>query len=505
MRTKKALVNSSINIITYILLFIPNLLMRKIILNTLGNEILGLNSLYTNIIAWLSIAELGIGSIIIYSLYKPFAEGNRKKINTYLKYYGKFYKFVGFFILIGGLITSIFLKYFIENNIDIRVATIAFIIFLLNSFVSYMFSHKLCILNVAQEAYKITIGTTISQLIIYIFQYFLLSIHPNFILFISIQLIVNLIYYIAINFYINKSYPWLGKESEQLNSYEKNELFKNIKAIFMHKIGDIIVNSTDSIVISKFVGLAVLGNYTNYNTVIGALRRVVSMALNGITASIGNMLTDNDNDKAYDIHKKVFFLNFWVVSFIVITLYNTLNQFVALWVGKGYLLDNLTFIVILINLYFVAMRGSVEQFQNGSGNFHQDRYAPIAEAIINLVVSIILVKRIGIAGVFIGTLTSNFTIIFWTKPYVVYKYVFNKPLRKYFIMYFKYFILGIINLIITTFMSQAFKNNISIVSFIINCLINIIVINFIYILIFFNTNEFKYYLILLKKILKRKT
>lgn len=504
MRTKKAIINSTINILTYLLLFIPNLIIRRVFLDTLGSEMLGLNSLYINIIGWLSIAELGVGSAIIFSLYKPFAENDRKKINAYINFYGKFYKTIGLVILIIGISISPFLTVFIENDINIKIVTVGFFIFLLNSFITYMFSHKLCILNVAQEAYKVTIGTTVSQIIIYVLQYISLKEQPNFILFITIQLIVNLIYYIVINIYIMNKYKWLGKGSEALDTSIKADLFKNVRALFMHKIGSLVVNSTDNIIISKFVGLGELANYTNYSTVIVALQRIVSMGLNGITASIGNMLTTNDKEKAYDIHKKIFFLSFWVVSFIVISLYNTLNQFVGLWVGKEYLLDNLTFIIILVNLYFVAMRGSVEQFQNGSGNFYQDRYAPIAESIINLTVSILLVGKIGIAGVFIGTLVSNFTIIFWSKPYVVYKYVFDKPLIEYFKMYFKYLIIAIIPLVMTSYITSLVKWKLSVSSFLVNCLINIVVINLIYIIIFFRSREFKYYLTIITDIVKNK-
>lgn len=503
MRTQKALINSSINIITYLLLFIPNLILRRVFLNSLGSDMLGLNSLYSNIIGWISIAELGIGSAIIFSLYKPFIEDDKKTINAYVRFYGKFYRTVGLIILILGIIAMPFLGFFIQNNIDIRVVRIGFLLFLLSSFISYMFSHKLCILNVAQEAYKITLSTTLSQLIIYLLQFIMLKNYQNFILFIFIQLIINLIYYLGMNYYIAKKYKWLGKDKDNLDDKAKINLFKNVRALFMHKIGELVVNSTDNIVISKFVGLSTLANYTNYNTIILSMQKLVSIGLNGITASIGNMLAYNDKEKAYDIHRKIFFLNFWVVSFIVISLYNTLNQFVGLWIGPKYLLDNNTFIVILINLYFVSMRGSVEQFQSGSGNFYQDRYAPLVEAIINLAVSIFLVRIIGIVGVFIGTLVSNFTVVFWTKPYVVYKYVFKKSLVKYFIMYFSYLAVGIIPLIATNLLTAPFKESLSIVNFVINCLINIIVINTTYVIIFFRTKEFKYYLSLVLNIINK--
>lgn len=493
MRTKKALINSSVNIMSYILIFIPNLIIRKIFLEGLGNELLGLNSLYNNIIGWLSIIELGVGTAIIYSLYEPFAKGDKNKVGLYIKFYGRFYRRIGLIILAIGLIISPFIDIFIAENIDNKLASIGFIIFLFNSFLSYMFSHKLSIINVSQEGYKITIGLTISKLLIILFQSILIKVYPSFILFLCIQLIVNFIYFISINIYINKKYSWINKIQGEINAKEKKSLIKNMKALFMHKIGSLVVNSTDNIVISKFVGLISVANYTNYQVVISAVQSVIGSGLNGLTASIGNMLSNRKKEYAYDIHKKIFFINFWAVSFLVISLYNTLNQFITIWVGKKYLLDNVTFNIILINLYFSAMRGSVEQFQSGSGNFYQDRYAPICEASINLICSLILVKYIGISGVFIGTLISNFTVIFWTKPFVVYKYVFNVPLKEYFKMYFKYLIIGFIPLIISIISTISIKDSQNIGMFILNCCINIVVINCCYLIIFWNSKEFLYF------------
>lgn len=504
MRTNKAVINSTVNILSFIITFIPNILIRKVFLDKLGSEILGLSSLYTNIIGWLSIAELGIGTAIIFSLYKPYAANEKGKIRAYIKFYGSFYKKIGLLMLIAGILLSPFLRYFINENINLKLVTIGFILFLFNSFLSYIYSHKLCILNVAQEAYKITIGITISKLLIALLQYIMFVIYPSFILYCIIQLIINLIYYLIINLYVDKRYSWINSGEEELNNFDKKNLLKNVRAMFLHKIGTVIVFSTDNLVISKFIGLTSLSNYTNYNMIISAIQSVINTGLNGITASVGNLLTDNDIKKAYDIHKKVFFLNFWVISFVVISLYNTINQFIVLWVGKESLINKYIIVIILINIYFSSMRGSVEQFQAGSGNFYQDRYAPICEAIINLITSIILVNIIGLAGVFIGTLISNFTVVFWTKPYVVYKYVFKKSVIEYFKMYFKYALIAIIPLVITSIITAKLKVNYDFISFMINCFINVIVINLTYLLIFFKTDEFNYYRsLILKLILKR--
>ena len=504
MRKRKAIINSTINIIAAVFTLIPSLIIRNIFLNTLGEDLLGLNSLYSNIIGWLSIFELGVGTAIIFSLYKPFAENNRKKIRAYISFYKKFYRNVGIIILVIGILITPFLHIFIKGNINSILAQVGFILFLLNTFITYIFSSKLCILNVAQESYKVTIGTTISKFATVLIQIVLLKIYPNFIIYCLIQLLINLLYYILINIYIANKYPWLNEERNRLEKREEKELLKNVKALFMHKIGSLVVFSTDNLLISTFIGLGALAKYTNYYTIISNIQMVISRAFAGLTASVGNLLTEDNNEQSKEVHKKMFFANFWIVAFIVISLYNTLDQFIVLWVGERYILDRLTFIVILINLYFVLMRGSIERFKEGSGNFYKDRYAPLAEAFINLVSSLLLVKYIGLAGVFIGTLISNFIVVFWVQPYIVYKYVFKEKVIKYFIMYFKYAMLSMIPLMITSFLTKEIKVVYTINSFIVNCLINIVIINTIFIIIFYKTNELKYFKNIVKNILKNK-
>lgn len=503
MRSKKSIINSSVNILAFIATFLPSLIVRKVFLTSLGSDLLGLTSLYTNIVGWLSIVELGLGSAIVYSLYKPFAKKEYDIIKSYVNFYGQFYRRIGCTILILGILISLFLNNFIKGDINLNLARIGLVLYVVNTFISYMFSHKICLLNLAQETYKITIGTTISKLIISLLQCLMLKYYPNFIIYILIQIFVNLGYFITINIYVLKKYSWINGNKVKLDATNKKILLKNVKAMFMHKIGSLVVLSTDNIIISKFVGLVELTIYTNYQMIITALQNLVSTGLSGITASIGNLIAEENEIKSYEIHKKVFFISFWLTSFIVISLYNTLNQFIVLWVGSNSLLDSLTLNIILINTYFSSMRGSLEQFQEGSGNFYQDRYAPICEAIINLTTSLILVKYLGILGVFIGTLISNFTVIFWTKPYVVYRYVFNKKISEYFKMYFKYVFIAIIPLILTSILTINIKHNYSIRSFILNCIINIVVINITYIIIFYRSDEFNYYLRILKGMLRK--
>lgn len=493
MRVKNSLINSISNMFIVLFTLIPNFFLRKVFLDVFGDEYLGLSSLYTNIISLLSIVELGIGPAIIFSLYKPYAEHDIKKVKAYLRYYSLFYKIIGIVILIVGIIISPAVINLIDAQISTNKAYLYFFLFLINTFITYMFSYKLCLLNVAQEQYKVTISTGITKVIIILVQIVSLRIVPNYSIYLLIDIVINLAFYIGINTYIDNKFVYLKGVKGYLTDAEKNSLFINVKAMFLHKIGGLVVNSTDNLVITKFINLTTVGKFNSYNMVLLAAKNLVSRGIQGITASIGNLLVSSDKEIAYEVHKKLFFISFWVVSFICITLYNTLTQFVLIWLGDGQILDQLTVSVLIVNLYFSLMRASVERFKEAAGKFHEDRYAPLFESLINLTSSIILVKYMGLPGVFIGTLISNLTVIFWVKPKIVYKYVFGVKLIEYFKMYFKYLCVALVLVGVTGYLTTPFKYSESFVYFIVNCLINVIVINMVYLFLFWRKDEFKYF------------
>lgn len=503
MRTKKTIKNAYWGMIGYIISFFPRFLVRKVFLDTLGAEMLGLTSLYSNILGYLSIVEMGIGSAIIYSMYKPYHEDNKTKIKGYLNYYKKFYKIAGIIILCIGLSITPFIHFFVNESIDLGILRYGFILFLINSFISYLFTYKYCMLYVAQEGYKVYMTINFSKVIIAVAQVISLIIFSNFYIYLLVQIIITFITYLCLNNYINKRFSWLKSIDAILEKDEEKDLKKNIKSLFFHKIGNVFVGATDNIVISSFINLKTVAIYNNYYLLTSIFIGVLGSIMNNITAGIGSLLVEKDNEYSYRIHSKVFFVNFWIVSFIVISLVNTIDQFIILWVGKEYLIDKFTLVLILLNLYMVLIRNSVEQFKNASGEYYRDRYAPVIEGIMNLVISVILVNLIGLSGVFIGTLLSNLLIVFWVKPYIVYKYVFNKSLIEYFKLYFKYLFIGLIPLIITMVLTDRIKSIGTPSMFILNCIINIVVINLFYLIIFWQSEEFKYFKNIVEKMIKK--
>lgn len=500
MRRKKATINASITGITFLLTFIPTFIVRRVFLNNLGNELLGLSSLYMNIIGYLSIVEMGIGTAIIFSLYKPFVNNNFKEIKGYLEFYKNFYRIVGSFVLVVGILLIPFLGVFINSNINMFDARLYFILFILNTIISYFFSYKLCILTVAQEGYKISVGAAISKFCISILQIVFLNIYNSFYIYLIIQIIINFLYYIFMNKYVDRNFKYIFEEKGKITLEEKNNLIKNVKALFLHKIGSVLVFGTDNIVISSFINLNTVAKFNSYNMVVTSLQGLLGTTMSAITPSIGNLLVEDNINLSYKIFKKIFFVNFWIASLIVITLYNTLTQFVRLWLGNTQIIDNFTLSILLINVYFQFMRTPVDQFKEAAGLYHRDRFAPILEGIINLIFSIFLARIIGLSGVLIGTLISNITVIFWIKPMIVYKNVFKKTVTKYFCMYFFYLGISVIPLVITNFITKNLKNMNNIYALLTNCFINIIIVNCIYILIFKKFDEFKYFVDIIRGI-----
>lgn len=504
MRTQKAEMNFIVNAVMLFIAVLPVFFLRKVFLDALGPEILGLTSLYLSIIGLLSLAELGISSAIIYALYKPYAENDHEKVMGYIQYYAKFYRVIGLAIILAGIAVLPFFPFFIKGDIDIDDARFYFLLTLASTVITYFYSAKFSLLIVAQENYRITIAFTASLSLTSILQIVALSLYPNFYLFLVIQLVINIGYFIVINAYIKNRFQWSKVRPNALGKQEKEQLTKNIKALFIHKIAGYAIFGTDNLLISYYINLAVVGVYNSYYLLIEFASKLVQKAFNGITASIGNLLAEEGSEKAYVIHKKLFFFNFWIASFIVISYFNTIRQFVLLWLGNSQFLDTFTISIILLNLYITMMRVSVENFKEAGGLYQQDQYAAILEVFVNLGFSILFVQYLGLPGIFLGTLVSNLSIVFWIKPKIVYKHIFQEKLRKYFIMYFKYTGIALIPLILTYAATINLQNSISLSAFLINCLLNIIIINLFYFVIFRNNIEFLYFKkLILGKLFKR--
>lgn len=484
-------------IFNYILIFAT----KTIFIHLLGILYLGVSGLFSSILSMIALAELGIGSAITFSLYKPLAENDIKSIKALMQLYRKVYNIIGLVVLILGISLTPFLGSLIKDQPTIPDFSLIYVLYVVNSASSYLFSYKRSIINADQKGYINTINLSIFSLLCNIAQIVVLLLTHNFILYLITQIIVIFLSNVAISNKANRLYPYLkDKTVEKLDPNKKKDITKKIYAMAFHNIGSVVVLGTDNLLISSFVGIIAVGLYSNYLMLLSFVQSFVSQIVNVLTASVGNFVALQSKEKSLDFFYKLYFFNFYIFGFCSSCLFTLIDPFITLWIGEEYLLPSEVSALIIISFYIAGMRRVSIIYRNATGMFYYDRYRPLFEAIINLVASIWLLKTIGLPGVFLGTIISSLTTCFWVEPYVLYKYLFHTSAR----LYFKRYLLYSAATIAVTLGVHSSVYRIphdTWVGFIIMALACCIMTMFLIILLFFRTEEFKYFWILAKNIL----
>lgn len=494
MRTNNSMKNMSISIIAQIVTVLLGFVSRKVFINSLGTEYLGLNGFLTNVLSMLGLVEGGIGTSIVYNLYKPLADGDKERVTALVQLYKKLYFYIGIGVMVLSLCLYPFLGIFIKDGEKLSYVPLVYFIFVARNVISYFNAHKWSLINADQKGYILARVNIIFNIVTTITKILVLKNTNNYVLFLVIDILIFTIQNIYNGRIVVKKYPYINtKKKYKIDKDIEDNLVTNVKAIFWHNIGGYCVYGTDNILISSLISIKTVGLYSNYTMIIEQLGDLVNTIINSIGDSVGNMIVSEDSDKSYRIFKVAYLVNFWIYSFAVIFLYNLVEPFITWYFGSGLLLDRLTFIVVLINFYIKGLRGSIAIFKNKGGIFTQDKYVPIIESIINLGSSLILVKYLGLAGIFIGTTISSIAIPLWNRPRLVYKYIFNKDFKEYMHRYVAYALLTLATGIFTSYFASLFSQ-ISFVTLVIRGMICVIIPNSIYLAIFYKTEEFKYLL-----------
>lgn len=502
-RIKNTLRNTVVGIggqfFTYCLTFIY----RTVFIYVLGASYLGVQGLFGNILSMLSLAELGIGNAIIFSLYKPLAKKDEQTVSALMNFYAKAYRIIGIVVATLGIGLIPFIDILIKDKPGIPNITFIYLLFLLDAVFSYFFAYKKSIIIADQKGYINTLNTNVFSLLRIFVQIFLLIQTKNFILVLIIQVIFTLLSNISISLKADKLYPFLNRnKNSKLDIENRKDLIKKIRALMYHQFGSVAVLSTDNLLISAYVGLYYVGLYANYVMIINIIGSIIRQFTESIMASIGNLTSKESIDKAKSTFNLLTLINYWIYAFCSISIFTLLNPFITLWIGKEYLFNIEVVAILVLNFYLTGMRQNVLSFRNSLGLFWNDRYKPLIEAIINLVVSIILVKQYGIAGIFLGTLVSTVTTSVWVEPFILFKYYFKEGLSNYFNKYIGMFILTILIAMLMQLISALiFTGTIS--SMILLASICFILPNTLFCLVYYKTNEFQSCISIIKKIISQ--
>lgn len=500
-RTINSIKNMKIGFITQVLILLINFISRKVFILTLSTEYLGLSGVFSNVLSMLSLAELGIGTAITFSLYKPLSIRDYNQVNALMQLYKKTYTLIGIVVASLGSMLLPLLPYIIKDIPDIPYINFIYIMYVFNASISYFFSYKSSLIIADQKRYIYTKNHFIINLLFNIIQMILLIMTHNYIIYMIVMILKTLVENITISIKADNIYPFLKQKNEiSVQKETKSEILKNIRAMVFHKIGGIVVMSTDNLLISTFIGVIDVAIYSNYLLIINALNMIFNTVVQSITASIGNLGAVESNKKNIKIFERINFLFSWICGFSSISLLILFNPFIKIWLGDEYLFSNSIVFLIVLNFYITSMRRSVLVFRDALGLYWYDRYKPLVESLINLIVSIILIYYMGIKGIFIGTLISTLTTSFWVEPYILYKYGFDRRVSVYIRNYFKYFLSTILVGILTVF-SCSFISGESLPAFILKCIVCLTIPNISYGVIFYTNDEFKYYIKLFSSVL----
>ena len=441
MRTRYTMINMLVNIGGQVLTMLLSFINRMVFIRCLSAAYLGVNGLFTDVLSILNFAELGIGTAMVFSMYEPAARDDERKLAQLMNLYKWMYRAVAASVLLFGLVLLPFLPHFIKGGEGIEHITLIYMIYVLGSASSYLMSYKSSIYQAYQKGYIRAGWNMVCELIKTILQITVLLSTGNFILYLVVQQALPFLPNIMVSRMVDKEFPYLKECRELPEREERNGILKNIGAMSMHKLSAIIVRNTDSLLMSSFIGLATVGVYSNYRLVLNALNNLINKFSVAFSGSVGNLAALENSDRLYKIYKEMDFMFFVMSAYLTGGLMMLFNPFITLLFGEEYCFPIVTVVIIVAEFYISRMRQANLLFREAMGLFWNDRYKAVAESIINLVASLVLVQRFGVAGIVGGTVVSSLCTCVWVEPYIFLKYGvqedWRQKLRTYFAEYLK--------------------------------------------------------------------
>ena len=497
MRLKNSSYNVLFNILQLMVTTILTFVTRTFFIRYLGKELLGLDGLFTNILSMLSLTDLGIGTAISFSLYKPLAEGDNDKVSCLMTLYKKIYRIIALIILIIGICLIPALPFFSKGYTSGSLY-LYYLVYLVNTVFSYLLTYKGPLITADQHEYKMFWIQLSFTVVMYVSQIIILVKTENFMYYLLAMFISNLLRNIIGNIYITKMYKNIDfSKEEKVDKKTANTITQNVKNMFISKIGDYLLNGTDNIIISA-IDITLTGIYSNYLAIVGVMKTLINAIYNGVTASFGNVMAIEKQDVQENVFKISIFICFLISGLITLELIFLFNPFIKLWAGEDYLVSFKLSIVIALNFYFYSNHISLNSLKMASGQYKADRFVAIIQAIVNLFVSIVLGYYIGLAGVILGTLISYLTVGFIFRPLLLIKNIFNKSAFEYFLNQAKYGITLLMVFIINYVLYRYTNLDASIIAILLKGLI-VAIIYFAIVGILFNQDKsFKYLIGLIK-------
>lgn len=462
-RTKAATINSAVASTAQLVQLIMQFISRSIFISVLGAEYLGLNGLFLNLLGYLNFAELGLGAAITFSLFDPLVNDDKRQVAAIMNLFKKWYQYIALSVLVGGLILTPFIPHLINggvSHIDINVY-IAFLLALSNTVLSYLFTYKRTLLLADQKGYINTLNTVGYNVAGQVLQIVTLYMFKDFYLFLIIQAVIMFMSNYHVSRVVDKLYPYLKEyHQEKVSSKVIGYMKKNISGMLSAKMGGIIVNGTDNLLLSYYIGLTSVAMYANYTMLITGLTQVMGQLISAVTSSIGNLGASTESSKKKEeVFYKYFYISSLLSILVAVGFSAFSSTFVTLWLGNKMVYSFTPLLIISLNFVFQSLRQSIVNYTNAYGLYWYARWKPIFESLVNLVVSWTLVKYtdLGISGVLIGTITSNLVVnVFW-ESWIVLRYGLKTNISRFLRLYLSYILSSAIVIFVTVYVVETFS------------------------------------------------
>ncbi len=504
-RTKNATRNIVFGVILRIYQIVVPFIMRTAMIYYLGVQYLGLNSLFASVLSVLTLAELGVGSAMVFSMYKPIAEDDTKTICALMQLYKVYYRIIGLIIAIIGLVITPFIPHLIHSDLPEGLNIyVLYMLHLASTVLSYwLFAYKNCLLT-AHQRNDITNKVTMAvSSLLYAFQLFILLVLKNYYCYVLAALISQAATNIMTAIVVDKMYPQY-QAGGSLPKYEVMKINKRVTDLFTSKIGSVVVNSADTIVISSFLGLTALAIYQNYFYIMNSVIGIIGIIMTSCTAGIGNSLIIESREKNYNDLNKLTFIIAWISGFCTSCFLTLYQPFMTIWVGKNLLLPFSAVICFCIYFYVFEINRLLNTFKDAGGIWHKDRFRPLITALGNLGMNLLIVRHWGLYGIILSTVLSMLIIGMPWLLYNLFTELFDfDQLRDYLFRLFYYSSMALFSCL-TTGLICSFVQGSNWSTVFIRGLICCIVPNVIFLIVYRNTLVFRQCVQLVDRITKKK-
>lgn len=444
-RTLNSTKNIVVGVTNQIVMLILGFISRNVFISVLGLEYLGMNGIFSDVLGMLSLVDLGFGTAMVYSFYKPIADKDTNKISALITFYGRIYNYIAGAVTIIGIGLIPFLKQIINTEISYDQLVIYYIFSLSNVIITYLFVYKTCIISASQMSYIVTSITMLFSFLKTVVQIILLLVFENYVAYITI----NVVFSFLINYYSSKKaekiFPYI-KQKGVLSKEEKQAVFKNLRSIFIYKFSSVLLVATDNIFISNLVSTIAVGLYSNYLMLENKISAFVKIFFTSLTASIGNLIFTENASKRYAIFCAMQSISFILCGTVTISYGCLVNDVIKIWLGEQYLFSKDIVVMIVLNMYLSFVLQPLWSYREATGLYRKTKYVMLITAATNIILSVLLGRLWGVAGILAASVIARVSTYFWYEPYLLFNLYFERSVWKYYKSMGLHFILTFVSL-----------------------------------------------------------